>query len=102
MLVPGRSRRSGRRQPGSELIGSLEVGPPDFAAGYHSHAPAWISVRPVEMRHLGAGACPLPRGLMGLDVDWLLPLRLLVVGLGAAAAVIVTVRGGAGANAPCV
>ena len=54
------------------------------------------------MRHLGAGACPLPRGLMGLDVDWLLPLRLLVVMLSAAAAVIVTVRGGAGANAPCV
>lgn len=57
-------------------------------------------MRPVEMRHLGAGACPPPRGLMGLDVDWLLPLRLLVVGLGAAAAV--TVQGGAGANAPCV
>lgn len=59
-------------------------------------------MRPVEMRHLGAGACLPPRGLMGLDVDWLPPLRLLVVMLSAAAAVIVTVRGGAGANAPCV
>ena len=44
------------------------------------------------MRRLGAGACPPPRGPMGLDVDWLLPLRLLVVMLSAAAAVIVTVR----------